>query len=77
MTLGEAVAKEMGHISHFFPTVMNLQEYAAFKLAEAQHAPGVSCRYNYQRFRVEYVRPDGTLVPTYEYYLKLAKEGKI
>jgi len=51
-------------------------ETAAYKLAEEQHAPGVTCRMN-SNFRVEYVRPDGSIVPDYEYYLKLAYEGKI
>ena len=51
-------------------------ETAAKKLAEEQHAPGVTYRMN-SNFRVEYVRPDGSIVPNYEYYLKLAYEGKI
>lgn len=51
-------------------------ETAARKLAEEQHAPGVMCRMN-SNFRVEYIRPDGSIVPGYEYYLKLAYEGKI
>ncbi len=46
------------------------EQTAAIKLAEAQHAPGVFCRMNPKTFRVEYVRPDGTIVPDYQHYLK-------
>ena len=52
-------------------------ETAAYKLAEQQHAPGVTCRMNPRTFKVEYIRPDGTVVPDYNYYLRLAYEGKI
>ena len=52
-------------------------ERAARKLAEAQHQKGVTVRVNPRSFRVEYVRPDGTLVPGYDHFLKLAREGKI
>lgn len=52
-------------------------EVAEMKLESEQHAPGVTCRMNKQTFRVEYIRPDGSIVPSYEYYLKLALEGKI
>lgn len=52
-------------------------ETAAYALAEAQHAPGVTCRLNRKTFRTEYVKPDGSVVPEYEHFLKLAKEGKI
>lgn len=52
-------------------------ETAAYKLAEEQHAPGVSCRMNPRTFKVEYIRADGTVVPDYNYYLRLAYEGKI
>lgn len=52
-------------------------ETAAYKLAEAQHAPGVTVRMNPHTFRVEYIRPDGSIVPPYSHFLQLAKEGKI
>ena len=52
-------------------------ERAAEKLAEAQHAPGVTVRMNPRTFRVEYVQPDGNLVPDYNYFLRLAREGRI
>ena len=52
-------------------------ETAAYKLAEEQHASGVTCRMNPRTFKVEYIRPDGTVVPDYNYYLRLAYEGKI
>ena len=52
-------------------------ETAARKLAAEQHAPGVTCRMNPQTFRVEYIRPDGTIVPDYQYFLRLAMEGQI
>ena len=51
-------------------------ETAARKLAKEQHAPGVKCHMN-SNFKVEYVRADGSIVSSYEYYLKLAYEGKI
>lgn len=52
-------------------------ETATVKLAEEQHAPGVVCRMNPKNFRVEYVRQDGTIVPGYEHFLKLAYAGTI
>lgn len=52
-------------------------ERAAFKQAEAEHAKGVTVRMNPRTFKVEYVRPDGSIVPDYDYYLALAKQGKI
>lgn len=52
-------------------------ETAAYKLAEEQYAPGVTCRMNPQTFRVEYIRPDGSKVPGYEHFLELAYAGKI
>lgn len=52
-------------------------ETAAVKLAEEQHAFGVTVRLNPNNFRVEYVRPDGSIVPDYKYFLNLALEGKI
>lgn len=52
-------------------------ETAAYALAAAQHAPGVTCRMNRQTFRTEYINPDGSLVPDYDHFLRLAKEGKI
>lgn len=52
-------------------------ETAAAKLAEEQHAPGVTCRMNPLTFHVEYIRPDGTTVQGYPHFLKLAQEGKI
>ena len=75
--LATAIEKNMGKLSYIFPTVQYPHETAAQKLAEEQHAPGVVCRFNSQRFRVEYVRSDGTLVPNYEHYLNLALQGKI
>lgn len=60
-----------------FAKESTIEQYAAAKLAAAQHAPGVTVRFNYLRYRVEYVNPDGSLVPGYDYFLRLAKEGKI
>lgn len=52
-------------------------ERAAVKLAEAQHAPGVTVRINPYNFRVEYIRPDGTIVPGYGWFLKECKAGRL
>lgn len=52
-------------------------ETAAIKLAEEQHTPGVTARMNPTTFRIEYIRQDGSIVPGYDYYLKLAYAGKI
>lgn len=52
-------------------------ETAAYKLAEEQHAPGVTCRMNPRTFKVEYIQPDGSTVPDYNHFLRLAYEGKI
>jgi hypothetical protein len=59
----------------FFPTTMNLYEHAALKLAEAQHAPGVTVRMNPTTYRVEYIRPDGTIVPGYKWFLQQEYAG--
>jgi hypothetical protein len=32
---------------------------------------------NPQTFHVEYIRPDGSIVPGYPHYLKLARSGEI
>lgn len=56
-----------------FDAVMTTQEHAAMKQAEAQHAKGVTVRMNPVTFKIEYVRPDGTLVPNYDHFLKLEK----
>lgn len=45
------------------------QEHAAVMLSEAQHAPGVTVRMNPKTFRVEYIRPDGSIVPPYSWFL--------
>jgi len=60
--LAEAIAKEMKPIPHMFPTAMSESEYEGFKLAERQHAPGVTCRMNPRTFRVEYIDANGGLV---------------
>lgn len=52
-------------------------ETAAAILAQEQHAPGVRVRMNPQSFRTEYIRPDGSVVPGYEYYLRAAQEGRV
>lgn len=52
-------------------------ERAAFKQVEAEHAKDVTVRMNPRTFKVEYIRPDGSIVPDYDYYLALAKQGKI
>lgn len=52
-------------------------EVAAREIAKQQHAPGVKVRMNPDTFRVEYIRPDGSIVPDYSYYLRLAMQGKI
>jgi len=44
--------------------------------AKEEHAPGVRQRMN-SSFKVEYIRQDGSIVPDYEYFLKLALEGII
>lgn len=45
------------------------QEHAAVMLSEAQHAPGVTARMNPNTFRVEYIRPDCSIVPPYSWFL--------
>lgn len=65
----------LGMINNTFQ--LTIPEYASFKQAEAQHAPGVTQRMNPITFRVEYIRPDGTLVPEYDWFLKAALEGRI
>lgn len=52
-------------------------ETAAAILAQEQHAPGVRVRMNPQSFRVEYIRPDGSYVPGYEYFYSAAVEGRV
>lgn len=52
-------------------------ERAAVKLAEAQHAPGVTVRMNPQTFRVEYIRPDGSRVPDYDWFLNEVLQGRL
>ena len=56
-------------MTHFFPLEMTSQEHAALKLSEAQHARGVAVRMNPKTFRVEYIRPDGSIVPPYSWFL--------
>lgn len=56
---------------------LTIPEYASMKQAEAQHAPGVHPRMNPRTFRVEYVRPDGSIVPEYDWFLKAALERRI
>jgi hypothetical protein len=56
---------EYGHIQ--YP-----EQKAAVLLGEAQHAMCVKCRYNHNTFRVEYVKPNGELVPDYKYFLQKA-----
>lgn len=56
-------------MTHFSPLEMTSQEHAALKLSEAQHAPGVTVRMNPKTFRVEYIRPDGSIVPPYSWFL--------
>ena len=51
-TLADALTPS--HVEHVFPTELNAAEYAAFKQAEMEHAPGVAVRMNPQTFRVEY-----------------------
>lgn len=57
-------------MEHFFKTVISAEEHAAMKLAEAQHAPGVSQKLG-SDYRVHYIRPDGTEVPGFEYFLRM------
>lgn len=52
-------------------------ERAAVKLAEAQHAPGVTVRMNPRTFRVEYIRPDGSKVPDYQWFLNEVLHGRM
>lgn len=47
-------------------------EQAAVLLSEAQHAPGVTVRMNKRNFRVEYVTPEGKIVPGYNHFLRVA-----
>lgn len=63
--------------SRMMPTTISTSEYAAIKLAEAQHAKGVTVRMNSSNFRVEYVNPDGSIVPDYTYFLIKATNGEI
>lgn len=61
--LADAMSKEMKPTQHIFPTQLSNAEYEAFKLAERQHAPGVTCRMNPRTFRVEYYNEEtGELV---------------
>lgn len=64
-------------ISHMMPTTMSISEYAAMKLAEAQHAKGVTVRMNPHNYRTEYINPDGSIVPDYTYFLIKANNGEI
>lgn len=34
-------------------------------------------RMNPRTFRTEYIRPDGSIVPGYEYYLRAAQQGLV
>lgn len=52
-------------------------ERAAVKLSEAQHAQGVTVRMNQKTFRVEYIKPNGEIVPGYEYFLKEVLQGRL
>lgn len=56
-----------------FDKVMSVHEHAAMKMAEAQHAEGVTVRMNPRTFKTEYIRPDGTPVPDYNYFLNQAR----
>lgn len=56
-------------MTHFFPLEMTPHEHATLKLSEAQHAHGVTVRMNPRTFRVEYIRPDGSIVPPYSWFL--------
>lgn len=55
---------------------MYAPEYAAMILAHEQHKPGNKQRMN-ERFQIEYVRPDGSVVPAYNFYLKAVLEGRV
>lgn len=59
-----------------FDRQITVYEYAAIKQAEAQHAEGVKVRMNPKTFQIEYINPDGSLVPNYEYFLKQAKQQR-
>lgn len=56
-------------MSKLFPTSISMETAAQMALEAAQHAQGVTCRMNKQ-FKVEYVNPDGSLVPGYSYFLE-------
>lgn len=56
-------------MSKHFPTSISMETAAQMALEAAQHAQGVTCRMNKQ-FKVEYVNPDGSLVPGYSYFLE-------
>lgn len=47
---------------------LNPREYASFLLAEAQHAKGVTVRINPQNYKIEYINPDGSIVPNFEHF---------
>lgn len=59
---------------NFFPTCITPHEYAAHWLANEQHAKGNTVRL--RNFKVEYVRPDGSVVPDYDHYLKRVLNGE-
>lgn len=60
-------------LERYFPTKIPLHEYAAMWLAHEQHADGVTVRL--RNFKTEYVRPDGSIVPGFEYYYNRVKNG--
>lgn len=51
-------------------------ETAAAILAQEQHAPGVTCTLS-SSYTVVYIRPDGSTVPDYAYYLAAARAGRV
>lgn len=54
---------------NLFDHTMTPQMHAAYRMTEAQHAPGVTVRVNPDTFRVEYIRRNGSMVPGYSAFL--------
>lgn len=63
----------MSHL--MYRTQCTLQELAAYMLAKEQHAPSVSPFMGHD-YKIHYRRADGSIVPDYDFFLKLAYEGK-
>ena len=52
-----------------FDKAITVHEHAAIKTSEAQHAKGVTVRMNPRTFKTEYINPDGSIIPDFNYFL--------